>query len=60
MVGDLQHGRSVNCRPIDKPADQILRVPVDIDGNPVDGIEFDLNGCHFFLIVEEVKDFVPD
>ncbi len=60
MVGGLQHGRSVDCRPIDKPACQILREPIEIDGNPVDGMEYDPIAWHFFLIVEEGKDFVSD
>lgn len=32
--------------------------PVDFDGSPVEGPEYDPMGWHFFSIVEEVKDFV--
>jgi UDP-N-acetyl-2-amino-2-deoxyglucuronate dehydrogenase len=32
--------------------------PVDFDGTPVDGPEYDPVGWHYFSIVEEVKDFV--
>jgi predicted dehydrogenase len=32
--------------------------PVDFDGSPVEGPEYDPMGWHYFSIVEEVKDFV--
>jgi predicted dehydrogenase len=32
--------------------------PVDFDGTPVEGPEYDPLGWHYFSIVEEVKDFV--
>jgi predicted dehydrogenase len=32
--------------------------PVDFDGSPVEGPEYDPMGWHFFSIVEEVKDFI--
>jgi len=32
--------------------------PVDFDGSPVEGTEYDPMGWHYFSIVEEVKDFV--
>ena len=32
--------------------------PVDFDGTPVEGPEYDPMGWHYFSIVEEVKDFV--
>jgi UDP-N-acetyl-2-amino-2-deoxyglucuronate dehydrogenase len=32
--------------------------PVDFDGSPVEGVEYDPMGWHYFSIVEEVKDFV--
>ena len=32
--------------------------PMDFDGSPVDGPEYDPMGWHYFSIVEEVKDFI--
>jgi len=32
--------------------------PVDFDGSPIEGPEYDPMGWHYFSIVEEVKDFV--
>ncbi len=32
--------------------------PVDFEGSPVEGTEYDPMGWHYFSIVEEVKDFV--
>jgi predicted dehydrogenase len=32
--------------------------PVDFDGTPIEGLDYDPMGWHYFSIVEEVKDFV--
>jgi UDP-N-acetyl-2-amino-2-deoxyglucuronate dehydrogenase len=40
------------------PPVKFFAEPVDYDGSPVEGPEYDPMGWHFFSIVEEVKDFV--
>jgi predicted dehydrogenase len=40
------------------PPVKFYNEPVDFDGTPVEGPEYDPMGWHYFSIVEEVKDFV--
>ena len=41
----------------DPPA-KFYAEPTDLDGTPLEGVEYDPMGWHFFSIVDEVKDFV--
>ena len=40
------------------PPAKFYAEPTDLDGTPLEGIEYDPMGWHFFSIVDEVKDFV--
>jgi UDP-N-acetyl-2-amino-2-deoxyglucuronate dehydrogenase len=40
------------------PPAKFYAEPTDLDGTPLEGVEYDPMGWHFFSIVDEVKDFV--
>jgi UDP-N-acetyl-2-amino-2-deoxyglucuronate dehydrogenase len=40
------------------PPAKLYADPTDYDGTPLDGVQYDPLGWHYFSIVEEVKDFI--